>query len=107
MSGVVDGTRWMGGVSNVWAENGGEVEAELQAMTTEGGVEIQRVREREDGFAIRHPGGGLPQSNASSPESGALVGPGPRAARPRWPEAAPLHFQQDDPKLWNRLTPTP
>ena len=47
MSGVVDGTRWMGGVSNVWAENGGEVEAELQAMTTEGGVEIQRVRERE------------------------------------------------------------
>ena len=38
MGGVVDGTRWVGGVSDVWAKKGGEVEAESQAMTTEGRV---------------------------------------------------------------------
>ena len=38
MGGVLDGTRWVGGVSDVWAEKGGEVEAESQAMTTAGQV---------------------------------------------------------------------
>ena len=35
----------------MWVESGGEVEVESQAMTTEGRVEIQRVRERK---RLRH-----------------------------------------------------
>ena len=39
---VVGGTRWVGGVSVVWAEK-----RRSPAMTTEGGVEVQLERERQ------------------------------------------------------------
>ena len=44
---MVDETKCVGVVSDVWAEKGGEVEAESQAMGGESELEIQRVRERE------------------------------------------------------------
>ena len=48
---MVGGTRWVGGVSVVWAEKRRSTamttEGGVEVMTTEGGVEVQLERERK------------------------------------------------------------